>query len=124
MYKQTIVLGTSNVQNPVITQDQTDMAADGSEEKIYKNITFKVQLAAGSKRIATKAYNFKGLKNVSRKKYGPLYKYFYGSTSNYTQIQRLKTIAQEKGYGSAYVVAYRGGEKVKLSEVLAKAIKE
>ena len=81
-------------------------------------------MAAGSKRIATKAYNFKGLKNVSREKYGPLYKYFYGSTSNYTQIQRLKTIAQEKGYASAYVVAFRGGEKIKLSEVLAKGIKE
>ena len=100
-------------------------ATEGSQEKIYKNdVTFKVQLAAGSKRIATKAYNFKGLKNVSREKFGPLYKYFYGSTSNYTQIQRLKTIAQEKGYASAYVVAFRGGEKIKLSEVLAKGIKE
>jgi N-acetylmuramoyl-L-alanine amidase len=91
---------------------------------MYDDVTFKVQLAAGSKKIATKAYNFKGLKNVAREKFGILYKYFYGSTSNYTEIQLLKTFAQEKGYSSAYVVAFKDGQKVKLSEVLNKGSKE
>ena len=124
MYKQNIALGTSNAQNPVITQDEVDAAIKVSQEKIYDDIIFKVQLAAGSKKIATKAYNFKGLKNVARKKFGTLYKYFYGSTSNYTEIQLLKTFAQEKGYSSAYVVAFKDGQKVKLSEVLNKGSKE
>ena len=124
MYKQNIALGTSNAQNPVITQDEVDAAIKVSQEKIYDDVTFKVQLAAGSKKIATKAYNFKGLKNVAREKFGTLYKYFYGSTSNYTEIQLLKTFAQEKGYSSAYVVAFKDGQKVKLSEVLNKGSKE
>ena len=124
MYKKNIALGTSNAQNPVITQDEVDEAIKISQEKIYDDVTFKVQLAAGSKKIATKAYNFKGLKNVAREKFGTLYKYFYGSTSNYTEIQLLKTFAQEKGYSSAYVVAFKDGQKVKLSEVLNKGSKE
>ena len=124
MYKKNIALGTSNAQNPVITQDEVDEAIKVSQEKIYDDVTFKVQLAAGSKKIATKAYNFKGLKNVAREKFGTLYKYFYGSTSNYTEIQLLKTFAQEKGYTSAYVVAFKDGQKVKLSEVLNKGSKE
>ena len=124
MYKKNIALGTSNAQNPVITQDEVDAAIKVSQEKIYDDVTFKVQLAAGSKKIATKAYNFKGLKNVAREKFGTLYKYFYGSTSNYTEIQLLKTFAQEKGYSSAYVVAFKDGHKVKLSEVLNKGSKE
>jgi len=124
MYKKNIALGTSNAQNPVITQDEVDAAIKISQEKIYDDVTFKVQLAAGSKKIATKAYNFKGLKNVAREKFGTLYKYFYGSTSNYTEIQLLKTFAQEKGYSSAYVVAFKDGQKVKLSEVLNKGSKE
>ena len=124
MYKKNIALGTSNAQNPVITQDEVDAAIKVSQEKIYDDVTFKVQLAAGSKKIATKAYNFKGLKNVAREKFGTLYKYFYGSTSNYTEIQLLKTFAQEKGYSSAYVVAFKDGQKVKLSEVLNKGSKE
>ena len=124
MYKKNIALGTSNAQNPVITKDEVDTAIKVSQEKIYDDVTFKVQLAAGSKKIATKAYNFKGLKNVAREKFGTLYKYFYGSTSNYTEIQLLKTFAQEKGYSSAYVVAFKDGQKVKLSEVLNKGSKE
>ena len=124
MYKKNIALGTSNAQNPVITQDEVDAVIKVSQEKIYDDVTFKVQLAAGSKKIATKAYNFKGLKNVAREKFGTLYKYFYGSTSNYTEIQLLKTFAQEKGYSSAYVVAFKDGQKVKLSEVLNKGSKE
>ena len=124
MYKKNIALGTSNAQNPVIIQDEVDAAIKVSQEKIYEDVTFKVQLAAGSKKIATKAYNFKGLKNVAREKFGTLYKYFYGSTSNYTEIQLLKTFAQEKGYSSAYVVAFKDGQKVKLSEVLNKGSKE
>ncbi|MDA8971148.1 N-acetylmuramoyl-L-alanine amidase [Flavobacteriaceae bacterium] len=124
MYKKNIALGTSNAQNPVITQDAVDAAIKVSQEKIYEDVTFKVQLAAGSIKIATKAYNFKGLKNVAREKFGTLYKYFYGSTSNYTEIQLLKTFAQEKGYSSAYVVAFKDGQKVKLSEVLNKGSKE
>ena len=124
MYKKNIALGTSNAQNPVITQDEVDAAIKVSQEKIYDDVTFKVQLAAGSKKIVTKAYNFKGLKNVAREKFGTLYKYFYGSTSNYTEIQLLKTFAQEKGYSSAYVVAFKDGQKVKLSEVLNKGSKE
>jgi len=124
MYKKNIALGTSNAQNPVITQDEVDAAIKVSQEKKYEDVTFKVQLAAGSKKIATKAYNFKGLKNVAREKFGTLYKYFYGSTSNYTEIQLLKTFAQEKGYSSAYVVAFKDGQKVKLSEVLNKGSKE
>jgi N-acetylmuramoyl-L-alanine amidase len=119
-YRQNLALGTSDAQNPVITQDEINEAIKVSEEKIYEGITFKVQLAASTKKLAPKAYNFKGLRNVDREKIGPLYKYFYGSTSNYTKIQLMKTFAQEKGYTTAFVVAFKGGQKVKLSEVLAK----
>ncbi len=81
-------------------------------------------LAIGTILLFIFGYSFKGLKNVAREKFGTLYKYFYGSTSNYTEIQLLKTFAQEKGYSSAYVVAFKDGQKVKLSEVLNKGSKE
>lgn len=118
-YKENLALGTSDAQNPVITQDEIDEAIKVSEANIYKGVTFKVQLAASTKKLAPKPYNFKGLKNVDRQKVGQLYKYFYGDTSDYTKIQLMKTFAQEKGYSSAFVVAFKDGQKVKLSEVLA-----
>lgn len=91
---------------------------DSEEELIYKDITFKVQIAASSKKLETMPYNFKGLNNVSRAKSGSVYKYFYGSTSNYNQIQKLKAEAKEKGFKSSFIVAFKNGNRIALSKAL------
>ncbi|MGJ8665934.1 MAG: N-acetylmuramoyl-L-alanine amidase family protein [Patiriisocius sp.] len=117
-YKNNISLATSDAQNPTITEEEIKEAIETSEEKIYKGIEFRVQLAASSKKLDEKSYNFKGLKGVDREKEGALYKYYYGKTSDYNEIQLMKTYAQEKGYTSAYVVAFKSEKKVKLSDVL------
>lgn len=118
-YRKNLRLATSDFQNPEITESEIEEAIETTEEKIYEGITFKVQLAASGKRLEPKAYNFKGLKEISRNKEGALYKYYYGDTNDYNKIQLMKTFAREKGYSSAYVVAFRDGVKVKLSEVLS-----
>lgn len=87
-------------------------------ELIYKDITFKVQIAASSRSLKPKSYNFKGLTNISKEKIGKLYKYYYGNTSDLNEIRRLETIAKEKGYTSSFVVAFKDGEQIKLSEAL------
>ncbi|MEM7187099.1 MAG: N-acetylmuramoyl-L-alanine amidase [Bacteroidota bacterium] len=117
-YKKNIQLATSDAQNPVITQDEIDEAIESTDEKIYEGITFKVQLAASSKKLDTKPYNFKGLKEITRNKEDGLYKYYYGATSDYNKIQLMKTFAREKGYSSSYIVAFQGDTKVRLRDVL------
>ncbi|MBC8756444.1 N-acetylmuramoyl-L-alanine amidase [Kordia sp. YSTF-M3] len=86
--------------------------------RVYNGVTFKVQLSASSKKIPTKSYNFKGLKEISREKAGSIYRYFYGKTSDYEEIKRKKQEAIRKGYSDCYVVAYKKGKKVSLTEVL------
>ncbi len=117
-YKSSLSLATNDSQNPVITQEEIDEAIESVEEKIYKGYTFKVQLAASSKKLNPKPYNFKGLTDVIRNKEGKLYKYYYGETSDYNKIQLMKKFAKEKGYDSCYIVAFKEGKKLKLSEVL------
>ena len=89
-----------------------------TETNEYEDVVFKVQILASSKKMDTKPSNFQGLKDVSRDKEGGLFKYYYGDTSDYNKITLMKTFAQEKGYPSAYIVAFKKGEKVKLSQVL------
>ncbi|MDT0677356.1 N-acetylmuramoyl-L-alanine amidase family protein [Autumnicola musiva] len=84
----------------------------------YEGITFKVQLAAGSRKLETKPYNFKGLQNVSRAKEGPLYKYYLGATSDYLKIQQLHQTAIKNGYSSSYIVAFRDDKKITVNEAL------
>ena len=117
-YRNSISLATNDAQNPVITQEEIDDAIEATDERIYKDILFKVQLAAVSRKINTKPSNFKGLLEVNRIKEGSLNKYYYGETSDYNKIQLMKKFAKEKGYDSCYIVAFKNGEKLKLSDVL------
>jgi N-acetylmuramoyl-L-alanine amidase len=88
------------------------------ETTTYKNVIFKVQIAAGSRKLETKSYNFNGLKNVEREKVGSSYKYYLGNTSNYNEILETQKLAKSKGYSSAFIIAFLNGEKVSVEDVL------
>ena len=84
----------------------------------YEGITFKVQLAASSKKLEPKSSNFKGLTPVFREKEGKLYKYYFGATSSYSQIQNLHEKAKTKGYKTSYLVAFKDGNKITVNNAL------
>ncbi len=89
------------------------------EDRIVDGITFKVQLAASKRKLETKPYNFKGLRDISRLKKDGLYKYYFGGTSNYTEIKRKLKQAKEKGYTSAFIVSFQKNNiQVPLQQVL------
>ncbi len=85
---------------------------------IFKGIIFKVQIASSSRKVKTKAKNFKGLKNVEAVKVGKYYKYYLGKTADYTKIKKLKAQAKKKGYDSAFVVAFKGKERVSVNQLI------
>lgn len=85
---------------------------------IYENVLFKVQLAASSRKLDTKPSNFKGLTMISRVQEDGLFKYYYGNTSDYILIQALQNEARQKGYATAFIVAYKDGKRVKLADII------
>jgi N-acetylmuramoyl-L-alanine amidase len=95
--------------------------ANNVNEDVFTDVVFKVQIAASSKSLETKPYNFKGLDIISKEKIGNLYKYFYGNTSDYNEVKRLEDEAKRKGYSSCFIVAYKEGKKVALAEALKSA---
>ncbi|MDN3723518.1 N-acetylmuramoyl-L-alanine amidase [Aequorivita sp. SDUM287046] len=112
------VVNDKVVKDPEVKELEVEKVIETTKEEIYEGIHFKVQLAATSKKLDTKASNFKGLKDVVRTKEDGLYKYYYGDTSDYNKIQVMKTFVQQKGFPSAYIVAYKNGKKVNVQEVL------
>ncbi|MCM8570066.1 N-acetylmuramoyl-L-alanine amidase [Gramella jeungdoensis] len=94
-----------------------------SKSQIYKDVTFRVQIAAGSKKLDPKPYNFKGLSNIDRIKEAGLYKYYYGETSDYLKIQQLHKEAIKKGYPSSYIVAFKNDNKITVNEALKSRLK-
>jgi len=85
---------------------------------VYPEITFKVQIAASSRKLMPKPYNFNGLNNISRDRIGNIYKYFYGATSDYSKIKEQQNEALKKGYDTCFIVAFRNGEKISLTQAL------
>ena len=119
-------LNTDDLIEVVTTSEPTELTTnkeltvDGSDAsgKEADGIVFKVQIASGSKKLATKPYNFKGLDQISRKKSNKRFHYFYGNTSSFETITALKQIAIDKGYKTAFVVAYKNGQKISIQTAL------
>ncbi len=91
------------------------------QPQIIEGVTFKIQIAAGSRRLAPKSYNFKGLNAISREKRNNIYRYFYGATSDYNEAKTNKQEATDKGYTTAFIVAYKNGERISVEEALKSA---
>lgn len=104
----------------IIDNDEPDEPEEivEDEERLIEGVVFKVQIAASSLKLEPKSYNFNGLTDISRVKTNNLYKYFYGYTSDYNKILRLKEDAIEKGYDSSFIVAYKGEERITIDDAL------
>jgi len=117
-YKKSIYNNTPNASQITHKTDKEDV--NKYETKIYPDITFKVQLMATRKKISLDNKIFKGLKNIRMLKIGMWYKYFAGSTSDYNEIVRIKHKAHQKSFKQAYIVAYKGKQRMTLSKILHK----
>jgi N-acetylmuramoyl-L-alanine amidase len=94
----------------------TVVEALDTDENLKNTIEFKIQIASGKNKISTKSYNFKGLKNVQVFKVGSYYKYYYGITSDYQELLKALKKAKQKGYSSAFMVAFKNGKKISVTE--------
>ena len=106
-----------NKTSAVRTSAQSNNSED-TEKRIIEGIIFKVQIAAGSRKLEPKSYNFKGLADISRTAQGNIYKYFHGNTSDYNKAKAMVKAAKAKGYTTSFVVAFKDGKEVRLADVL------
>ena len=101
---------------------QQAIATDEIVNEIYE-ATFYVQFAAGRKKIKLEPYNFKGLKDVTRVKESGMFKYRYGQSNSYKEIEADLNAVKAKGYESAFIVAYLNDKKITTEEALKTQIK-
>jgi len=79
------------------------------------DVIYKVQIAASRRRLELKSYNFKGLKELSVKKEGRLYRYFYSLSYDYNEILKNKKTAIKKGYKKSFIVGFKNGKIVDIN---------
>jgi N-acetylmuramoyl-L-alanine amidase len=80
--------------------------------------TFKVQLVALSRKLPANATFFRKLTPITSDVDSGVYKYYYGSTTDYNQALALKEHAHKVGFKNAYLIAYQDGKKVNIQDVI------
>jgi N-acetylmuramoyl-L-alanine amidase len=121
-YKRDL-LGLTNdfnftIEEPKKTETPSTVITNVNNEKADKGIVFKVQISASGTKLEPLPKNFKGLSPISREQDGKLYKYLFAEESDYELIKKRLQEAKLKGYTSAYIVAYKEGVKISVSEAL------
>lgn len=82
-------------------------------------VIFKVQIFATSSPMYITPVNFKGLENVEEYKHGGLYKYVVGYSLKYDYASSvLLTEVRGKGYNSAFIVAFKDGKRIPVSDAI------
>jgi N-acetylmuramoyl-L-alanine amidase len=79
---------------------------------------YKVQLLASIKKTPLGPTNFKGLTGVSVVYENKVYKYTYQQTADYNQAKKYLQEAKDKGFDSAFLIAFKNGEKISIQDSL------
>lgn len=106
------------------TEDTAKEKSESNESKktvssqVNSDVIFKVQLAVTAKKLDLDSKRFRGLKNVTMEPTGENYKYFYGETVDYEVSKKLLAEAKAKGFNSAFLVAYKNGNKIDVQDAI------
>lgn len=112
---------------PVVATDKTTQKTEAKEKPVVKEvlkpvahstkgIVFKVQISASPSDLEPTAVDFKGLYPIFKEPAGKLFKYYFAQEKKYDVIQKKLEEAKKKGFESAFVVAYKDGKKISVSE--------
>lgn len=97
---------------PVTTSTETTQTTSTSNAKPV----FKVQFLSSPKHLVPGSTQFKGVQGEAYKE-GNVYKYMYGSTTDYNEATKLKNTIADR-FPDAFVVAFKDGQKVNVADAI------
>lgn len=119
--------GSKNIEPPKSSAaKQNEESSESSKKTLPKlteksasqgSIIFKIQIISSNHKLRPDDQHFKGEKAVSMYQESNLYKYTYGETTSYQEILNIQKQMRSK-FPDAFVVAFRNGEKINLSEAI------
>ncbi|HYG52536.1 MAG TPA: N-acetylmuramoyl-L-alanine amidase [Flavobacteriales bacterium] len=116
-----------NMSNIVVNTTEKDKNKGSEKDKpvVEKNnpavdntIYFMVQITASTKQIECNSANFKGLDNILEHPGKGIYRYTYGKSPNFEEAKKLLSVARDKGYKDAFIVAYQNGERIEINKAI------
>lgn len=89
------------------------------EEPVERDLIYRIQLAVLSSQVPLRDSRFQGLWPLVMMESNGYYKYAYGACGTMEEAQKLKSEAVERGFSSAFVIAYYKGDRISIEEARA-----
>lgn len=99
---------------PEISKKEKEVVS--TPKSTSSGVEFRIQIAASRKELTTKTFN--GLQNVESLFIDGYYKYYYGNSSNLSDIKKSLPEVRSKGYKDAWVVAFKNGKRISIKEAM------
>lgn len=104
---------TESPKPEVITETRDDIPAPVNPDVPI----FKVQILSCSRKIALNDDALKGLKGCEWYQEGTLWKYTYGSSTNYNEIRKLQKELTNR-FPDAFIIAFKDGQRTNVNEAI------
>lgn len=111
--EQNIKEAKANQESGNLTQDSTTSTPSSNIEAPV----FMVQFLISNRQIPEGSTRFKGFQPVGCYKENNIYKYTYGASTNYNEVVKARNEIK-KQFKDAFIVAFKQGVKVNLSEAI------
>ena len=86
------------------------------QKPVGDNLVFRVQVALSPKDIGITSPRLDGLKDVKMYRHQGMYKYTTGDENSLDEALKLQAEVQKKGFKDAFVVAFKGEERISIAE--------
>jgi len=106
----------SDVNNVTVTQSVTSKSAN-EENEDSDTLSFRIQVLASSRMLRPGSQQFNSMTGLDYYQEDGMFKYTYGSSSNYNEIYRLRKTIIDK-FPGAFIVAFKGTKKVNINEAI------
>ena len=98
-----------------LVMDNEPKQSTATLQKSTPAVSYRIQIAASTKKMETKSFNFKGLNPITRIKKGSLFRYYYGNFATYKAANAAVANVLTKGYKGAYVKAFKYNNEVSIT---------
>lgn len=112
--KSSFTLQATNNNTPVIEKTPVPKQTTTQETAKNTDVFYTVQIAASRKKLDTTPSNFKGEKNIFRKDWEKISRYFSGKFENYDDALKEKTRLSKK-YPESFIVTFENGKLISVN---------
>lgn len=119
-FKEYKTMREGGASTPAVVQvpDVEESAPAPSPVITAEGVRFKVQVTTSSKRIDTKSRDFKGLEGVEEHKGAGLFRYTVGNEATLEAARTVQQRCRDLGFDGAFIVAFKGSERMDLQEAV------